>query len=179
MRTMFADRQVVATREFIFSARSPHERRLFVVRFLRLSLSFSSCPLSAFIQPSVFFGFEYLTRRRRIGTLFKMNGNLKWCKKTSVPFFFFFFFNRYKTYSRRKRIGYIIYILRSLFEFVPLHSIDDSYPTLPSRLIGIFVNELSFSARKTLLEIVSRIPIFFPPVLELFVEVSENDFTAA
>lgn len=108
-----------------------------------------------------------------------MNGNLKWCKKTSVPFFFFFFFNRYKTYSRRKRIGYIIYILRSLFEFVPLHSIDDSYPTLPSRLIGIFVNELSFSARKTLLEIVSRIPIFFPPVLELFVEVSENDFTAA
>lgn len=176
MRTMFADRQVVATREFIFSARSPHERRLFVVFVV---LSFSSCPLSAFIQPSVFFGFEYLTRRRRIGTLFKMNGNLKWCKKTSVPFFFFFFFNRYKTYSRRKRIGYIIYILRSLFEFVPLHSIDDSYPTLPSRLIGIFVNELSFSARKTLLEIASRIPIFFPPALELFVEVSENDFTAA
>lgn len=99
-------------------------------------------------------------------------------RRRAYLFSFSFFLIDIK-YTRGERGLDIIYILRSLFEFVPLHSIDDSYPTLPSRLIGIFVNELSFSARKTLLEIASRIPIFFPPALELFVEVSENDFTAA
>lgn len=69
MRTMLADRQV-ATREFIFSARSPHERRLFVVRFLRLppSLSlFLHCSPSSIRFFSL--GFEYFNgraRRRRI-----------------------------------------------------------------------------------------------------------------
>lgn len=69
MRTLFADRQV-ATREFIFSARSPHERRLFVVRFLPLplSLSFSivHCPLSVFIAVRFFsLGFEYFNGSER------------------------------------------------------------------------------------------------------------------